>query len=252
MRAPARPGSVWKIILIPLAALCVFAGALLLWASSSKSPMPEALAALRGAKDVRVTVRRWGVFEPVAGTPKTGLVVYPASRVDWRGYAPLALAIARKGFLVVVVPMPFNLASLDPGRAESVIQEFRRIRTWAIAGHGEGGAMAARFAARHPRLVRALILWGARPGAGDNLDSTRISAMSISADQDGIVPPLVIKGSAWLLPATTLWVTILGGNHSQFGWYGNQERDGRATISRAEQQAQVVRATVNRLRSIGD
>ena len=214
--------------------------------------MPEALAALRSTADVTVTFQKWGVFQPAAGKPRTGLVIYPASRVDWRSYAPLATAISRKGFLVVVVPMPLNLASLDPTRAESVIQEFRRIRAWAIAGHGEGGAMAARFAARHPGLLRALILWGARPAAGDSLGASRISTMSISGDHDGIVPPFVIKGSAWLLPATTLWVTILGGNHAQFGWYGDQRRDGKALISRSEQQAKVVRATVDLLRSIGN
>jgi hypothetical protein len=214
--------------------------------------MPEALTALRGAKEVKVTVQKWGVFEPTTGKPKVGLVVYPASRVDWRAYSPLALAIAQSGFLVVVVPMPLNIAALDPSRAESVLQEFRRIRAWAIAGHGEGGAMAARFVAHHPGLFRALILWGARPGGGDNLGGSKISALSISADRDGIVTPLVIAGSAWLLPATTLWVTIIGGNHSQFGWYGNQSRDGKALISRSEQQAKVVRATVRFLRSIGD
>jgi hypothetical protein len=250
--APARPGSILKVILIPLAAVCALAGGLLLWASFIKAPMPEALAALRGTRDVKVTVQKWGVFEPTTGKPKVGLVIYPASRVDWRAYAPLAVAISRKGFLVVVVPMPLNLAALDPARAESVIKAFHGIHAWAIAGHGEGGAMAARFVARHPRLVRALILWGARPAAGDNLGAARVCAMSISADRDGIVPPLVIKGSAWLLPATTLWVTIMGGNHSQFGWYGSQGRDGKALISRPEQQAKVVRSTVELLRSIGD
>jgi pimeloyl-ACP methyl ester carboxylesterase len=213
--------------------------------------MPEALAALRGTKDVKVTFKKWGIFEPAAGMPRTGLVIYPANRVDWRAYAPLAIAISRKGFLVVVVPMPLNLAPLDPARAESVIHEFRRIRAWAIAGHGEGGAIAARLAAHHPGLFRALILWGARP-AGDNLGASRICALSISGDRDGIVTPFLIRGSAWLLPATTLWVTILGGNHSQFAWYGNQRRDGKALISRSEQQAKVVRATVDLLRSIGD
>jgi len=213
--------------------------------------MPEALAALRGTRDVRVTIGQWGIFEPMAGKPRTGLVIYPASRVDWRAYAPVATAISRKGFLVVVVPMPLNLASLDSARAESVIREFRRIRAWAIAGHGEGGTMAARLAAHHPGLFRALILWGARP-AGDNLGGSRICALSISGDKDGIVPPFVIKGSAWLLPATTLWVTIMGGNHSQFAWYGNQRRDGKALISRWDQQARVVRATVDLLHSIGD
>jgi pimeloyl-ACP methyl ester carboxylesterase len=214
--------------------------------------MPEALAALRSTTDVQVITGKWGVFEPTAGKPRVGLVVYPASRVDWRAYAPLAVAISRKGFLVVVVPMPLNLPSLDAGRARSVIEGFTLIRSWAVAGHGEGGAMAARFAVRHPRLVRALILWGARPAAGDNLGAVRISAMSISAELDGLVTPLVVKESAWLLPATTRWVTILGGNHSQFGWYGNQGRDGKALISRAEQQARVVRATVEFLRAIAD
>jgi pimeloyl-ACP methyl ester carboxylesterase len=214
--------------------------------------MPEALAALRGTTDVRVVATKWCVFEPTMSKPKVGLVVYPANRVDWRAYAPLALAISKKGFLVVVVPMPLNIASLDPGRARSVIKEFGLIRSWAIAGHGEGGAMAARFAALHPNLLRALILWGARPAAGDNLGAVRISVLSISAQLDGLVTPLVIKESAWLLPATTRWVTILGGNHSQFGWYGNQDRDGKAQISRTEQQARVVRATVEILRAIAD
>ncbi len=252
MSAPARSGSILKIVLIPLASLCVIAGGLLLWATSSRSAMPEALAVLGGTTDVRVIAKKWCVFEPTTSKPKVGLVIYPASRVDWRAYAPLALAISLKGFLVVVVPMPLNLASLDAGRARSVIQEFGLIRSWAIAGHGEGGAMAARFAARHPRLVRALILWGARPAAGDNLAAARISVMSISATLDGLVTPLVVRESAWLLPATTRWVTIQGGNHSQFGWYGSQERDGKALISRTEQQAKVVRATVELLRSIGN
>lgn len=252
MSSPARSGSLLKIILIPLAALCALCGGLLLWASFTKAPMPEALTALRGTKDVTVRVQRWGVFEPVAKKPRVGLVIYPASRVDWRAYAPLASAISRKGFLVVVVPMPLNLAALDSARAESVMRAFRSIHVWAIAGHGEGGAMAAQFVARHPMLMRALILWGARPAAGDNLGAARVCTMSISADRDGIVPPLVVRESASLLPAMTLWVTIRGGNHSQFAWYGNVDRDGKALISRSEQQARVVRSTVDMLRSIGD
>jgi len=39
-------------------------------------------------------------------------------------------------------------------------------------------------------------------------------------------------------------VVIKGGNHAQFGWYGPQPGDGVATISREEQQAQIVEATV--------
>ena len=226
------------------------AAGLVVWASLTRAPMPEALAALRGGERVSVTMKPWGIFAPRGARPKIGLVIYPASRVDWRSYAPLALAIAREGILVIVVPMPFNLAALDVDRARSIFPTFRWIRAWAIAGHGEGGAMAARFAARHPSEVRALVLWAARPGAGDNLSASRISVLSVSANRDGLVTPLVVRGSAWLLPAATRWVTILGGNHSQFGWYGDQWRDGTALISRPEQQAKTARATVEMLRSL--
>jgi hypothetical protein len=41
-----------------------------------------------------------------------------------------------------------------------------------------------------------------------------------------------------------MWVEIVGGNHAQFGWYGDQQGDNPATISREEQQAQTVAATV--------
>jgi len=247
----ARKAAILYVV-VPVGAVCVILGGLFLWVSTSLPAMPEALAALRGSSDVRVTVERWGVFEPTAGKPKIGLVVYPASRIDWRAYAPLALSIAHGGVFVVVVPMPLNLAALDPAGAESVIRKFPGVRSWAIAGHGEGGAMAARFAVRHPQLVRALILWAARPGPGDNLGASRIPVLSISAERDGLVPPLVIKGSAWLLPATTRWVTIQGGNHAQFAWYGQQRRDGAALISREQQQAKVVKATVDLLRSVGN
>jgi pimeloyl-ACP methyl ester carboxylesterase len=249
--AQARAGFILKVVLVPFGVFVVAAAGLFLWVSATHGPMPEALAALRGTTGVKVAVGPWGVFEPVTKKPKIGLVIYPASRIDWRAYAPLALAIAGRGFLVVIVPMPLNLPALDIDRAQSVIGKYPTVRAWAIAGHGEGGAMAARFAARHPGVVRALILWAARPGAGDNLEASRTAVLSISGDHDGLVPPLVIKGSALLLPASTQWVTIPGANHSQFGWYGDQARDGKALISRKQQQVKVTRATVEMLRSIG-
>lgn len=41
------------------------------------------------------------------------------------------------------------------------------------------------------------------------------------------------------------------GNHAQFGWYGDQRGDGTATISREDQQSQVVAATLRLLRALG-
>jgi hypothetical protein len=54
-----------------------------------------------------------------------------------------------------------------------------------------------------------------------------------------------------LLPSDAKYVVIDGGNHAQFGDYGLQPGDNAATISRADQQAQVVDATVEFLKELG-
>jgi hypothetical protein len=52
------------------------------------------------------------------------------------------------------------------------------------------------------------------------------------------------------LPPDTVFVPIEGGNHEQMGYYTGQPNDGVATISRAEQQAQVAAATVTMLEGL--
>lgn len=44
------------------------------------------------------------------------------------------------------------------------------------------------------------------------------------------------------LPPHTRFVEIKGGNHAQFGYYGFQLGDHRATIPREQQQAELLRA----------
>ena len=53
-----------------------------------------------------------------------------------------------------------------------------------------------------------------------------------------------------LLPQDTQFIVMDGGNHAQFGDYGPQPGDKIATISRAEQQKQIVEASVNFLHEL--
>jgi hypothetical protein len=53
-----------------------------------------------------------------------------------------------------------------------------------------------------------------------------------------------------LLPVDTQYVVIQGGNHAQFGDYGVQPGDQEATITRLEQQKQIVDATIRFMKAI--
>ena len=209
----------------------------LLWASGAATPTPEALAALESDARVGVETDPWLVFRPIDQDPTTGLILYPGGRVDPRAYAPAARALAEEGHLVVIVPMPLNLAFFAPGRATEVMAAFPGIKSWAIGGHSLGGAMAANFAHSNPGAVRGLLLWAAYPAASDDLSGYQLAVSSIYGTRDGLATPNKIDASRPLLPPDTQWTAIEGGNHAQFGWYSPQAGDNETTISREEQQA---------------
>jgi pimeloyl-ACP methyl ester carboxylesterase len=243
----------WVAWLAAFVALLVVAGsAFVIWSLMRNLPMPEAMAALEADAEVTVVTESWLVFAPAGTTPSTGLVLYPGGLVNPVAYAPVARAIAAEGFRVVVVPMPLNLAVVAPDRAAEVIRAFPEVRTWAVGGHSLGGAMAARYADRRPEQVKGLVLWAAYPAGGNDLSQRSLAVVSIYGSRDGLATADDIDASRALLPATTTWVEIDGGNHAQFGWYGAQARDLEATISRESQQAQVVAATVGLLEGLGE
>ena len=234
------------VVLLPVVALA----GMVAWATVIPAPMDEALEALRTSSDVAVETEPWLVFRPSGPPPEVGLIFYPGARVDYRAYAPAARAIADAGYLVVVPPMPLNLAVLAPDRAKDIQAAFPEVNRWAVGGHSLGGAMAARFAAQNPELVQGLVLWGAYPPSSSSLRDASLEVVSVSGSQDGLATPDKIRASRDLLPAETRWVEIAGANHAQFGWYGSQSGDNDATVTRSVQQDQAVAATVALLRSL--
>jgi len=146
--------------------------------------------------------------------------------------------------------MPLHLAVFGSDRAASVIQSFPEIENWVIGGHSLGGAMAASYADQHCDQIKGLVLWAAYPSKSNDLTDCPIKVTSIYASLDGLATKKKIDASRSLLPSDTTWVEINGGNHGQFGWYGNQSGDKPATISRVKQQALVVQATLTLLNSV--
>jgi hypothetical protein len=153
---------------------------------------------------------------------------------------------------VVIVPMPANLAVLGANRARAVQDAFPEVGRWAVGGHSLGGSMAARYARRFPDAVQGLVLWASYPAAGDDLSTRALAVASIYGTRDSLATVDEVETSRALLPADTVWTPIEGGNHAQFGRYGPQPRDGEATISHEDQQAQIVAATLALLDRMGD
>ena len=239
-----------KIIIIILAVLTIAGSGFIIWVETPLGPMNEALDALKTDTKVRVTTGEWLVFQPNNSTPHIGFIIYPGGRVDYRSYAPEAHAIATNNYLVIVVKMPFNLAVFDPNAAQKVIDSYPTITSWAVGGHSLGGTMAAQYASNAPQSLKGLVLWASYPASGNDLSKTQLNVLTIHGTLDGLVSFSQIDDSMKMLPNDAIRVEIQGGNHAQFGWYGPQPSDNEATLTRKEQQREIVQATTELLMKI--
>lgn len=237
------------LIIFGLILVFIVAG-FVVWGETPAQPMPEALIALTSDTQVTVTSDQWLVFSPVGVEPTTGFIIYPGGRVDYRAYAPAAHQIAAQGYLVIIVPMPLNLAVFGVNSAQAVQAAYPKILHWAIGGHSLGGAMAASFAKTHPGAVQGLVLWAAYPASSDDLSDSGLDVISIYGSLDGLATGEKINASHKLLPVDTTWVEISGGNHAQFGWYGDQPGDNPASITRSDQQSLIINATLLMLENL--
>ena len=220
------------LLIIPAIIIIIIAG----YSNDYYRAMPEAKNLLRSNDKVEYKGSTWIEYTSKKETITKGLIIYPGGKVEPAAYAPLAEKIAEEGFKVIIVPMPLNLAVLSPNKAEQVIEKYPRIKQWYIAGHSLGGVMAAQFTYKNQDKISGLILLAAYPQKSNNLSSSAVKVLSIYGSEDGLVGNDKINESKKLLPDSTKWISIHGGNHSQNGWYGYQKGDSIATITREEQQ----------------
>ena len=207
------------------------------------------------SSDTSVTVARSRerlTFRPTSAARRSGLVFIVGGGVSAEAYAPLLRPLADDGHAVVVVRLPYRLAPLERhkktavDRVRAILGETEQVHKWVVAGHSLGGALACRVALAKPENVAAIVLAGTSHPKTIDLSQLGTPITKVVASNDGIATVEMINETRYLLPADTEWVTIEGGNRSQFGHYGDQLLDGSPTTSR-EQQQDETRAVLHRV-----
>ncbi len=136
----------------------------------------------------------------------------------------------------MIIKMPWRLASYGYNKPKEMGLLKDTSRQYILAGHSKGAMMAAQFVYENPSLINKLILLGTSQPRDFDLSTSKISIMKIYGSNDGVADTTSVNENKSKLPSGTKYVLIQGGNHAQFGYYGSQLGDNKATISRAQQQ----------------
>lgn len=175
------------------------------------------------------------------GEIKAGFVFYPGARVEYTAYEPLLKKCAQEGIVCIVVKMPQNLAILGINKALKATEYFPEVENWYIGGHSLGGSMAAACAAGKNSMFKGVVLLGAYSVN----DISDLEVLSIYGSEDGVMKKNKYDKNKDNLPDNFTEIVINGGNHAYFGMYGEQKKDGAATITNVDQINQTVTAITN-------
>ncbi len=113
-----------RIILAAILAILVIGiAAFAFYVSDYYHADDRATNALQSTANVKVHTLDNGdiAFEPA--DPQAGIVFYPGGKVQAEAYAPLMQDLAERGFLSVIVPMPFNLAVFNTNGADGIQEQ---------------------------------------------------------------------------------------------------------------------------------
>jgi pimeloyl-ACP methyl ester carboxylesterase len=253
-------------ILVMLAAASAWMAA----ARHSFADDPKVEEFLFPAKDVdaavlksgdRVKVEETDAYWHLAPAKDPGpraLLFVPGGGVEATAYAPLLRTVAEKGTRVFLVKLPGKPESpekqkrLAVEQGQEIIKSQADVKGWVVGGHSLGGATAALFVHEQPQQFRGLILIATTHPRDFDLSGYAGDVTKVYGTQDNVAKFAQSEANKKLLPAETHWVRIEGGNHAQFGNYGRQFGDGKATISREEQQNATVAALVEAMERVAE
>lgn len=222
-----------------IAILIVSVLGLFIWSKTATYPARDlALSALESTDKVTVSADKLIVFTPQEKTD-IGLVFYPGGLVDPAAYAPVLQKIAQEGILVVITPMPLNLAIFNTGAADPVIESYPQISTWILAGHSLGGAAAGIYANGNSFAINGLAFWDSYPPDSADLSELDLAVLSVFGTTNQSPNTENFDAKRYLLPDSTLYVAIEGASHAQFGDYGPQKGDVVPSLGLEEQHDQV-------------
>lgn len=231
-----RKLKLWIKIVFPLsfiliANLCGFIGYFLIYYHSTG----EVKEFLKDSDKVKVTSEiNYYLFDNV-DNEDTAIIFYGGAKVEEKSYAPMLNKIAQEGVDVCLVKMPLRFALFSPNKADSVYKKAELSEKYEniyLMGHSLGGVCVAMDLIQTEYEYKGIIMLASY--SNKKVDD-KYKALSIYGSEDTVMNRKEYEKNKTNFPSGYDVKVIEGGNHANYGYYGEQKADSKATISREEQ-----------------
>lgn len=220
----------FKRYFIVILFLIVFLIGFLLVYSYNPYSADESMETLLISSDDIIETEDFDEISYKVNNPIANIIIIPGGKVKAEAYKYLASNLADNGYNVTIYKPILNLSILLGNYPKRFIDE---TLDNIVIGHSLGGVSASMLASREE--IDSVILLGSYA----TKDITNTNVLLITAEFDDVLNQENYEKNKENLGVYTENV-VIGGNHAQFGFYSNQNKDGEATITIVEQQDQII------------
>ncbi|MCD8364325.1 MAG: alpha/beta hydrolase [Clostridiales bacterium] len=168
------------------------------------------------------------------GGSKVGFLIFTGAQTDERAYAYIAKLLHGEDHTVVIPKQPFQMSAFGTKHGLEIVESHLEIEKWILVGHSLGGLPVSRIAVAMPDKIIGVAYLATYASA--DLSGLDISAIRITAQNDGIMNNDRMAGFNNNLPEHSATIMLEGANHQGFAAYDSlSNRDGEAAISWKEQ-----------------
>lgn len=221
-----------KIVLIVAALFVVMIVGLWIYSMDSYEPLEEMQEAIDKIDQSYVRTEDFDEISFTVDQPKMHILFLPGGKVEPESYEYLAISLAINGYNVTIAKPLFNLAILTSNYFSRFLSE---TLDNVVIGHSLGGTVGSMISSSND-LVSHVIFLASYPIQ----DVSNKQVLVITAENDLVLDASKIDENSEYLPENYRNTVIAGGNHAQFGWYGDQKGDGQATIDTITQQDLII------------
>lgn len=172
-----------------------------------------------------------GVWYIPENPAEVGFIFYCGAFVDYRDYCGILGGLAERGYFTASLKCPLDIAMLNPFGALQLMEQHPEIHHWFIGGHSMGGVVASLLSSDLFGRFEGVVLL-----ASYSIVPISVPALSIYGTNDGVLVMPLYQLSKPLVESGLTEIVLQGGNHAQYGNYGNQFLDRPADISMDTQQ----------------
>ncbi|MCD8118400.1 MAG: alpha/beta hydrolase [Lachnospiraceae bacterium] len=222
------------VCFVVIGILCIAVAAILLYYNKA---FPEAL---RIADEMQHMGDDYYFF----GKSNVGFIIFTGAKTDECAYTYIAKLLHEKGHTVIIPKQRFHLSAFGAKHGMELMSANPKIEKWILVGHSLGGMPVSRIAAAQPEHLTGAVFLATY--ASIDLSKLDISAIRITAENDGIMNNEAMEKYQGNLPKHSVSIMLKGANHQGFAAYSSRSgRDGKASISWKEQNEQTVRLILN-------